>query len=613
MKLFSGDRAGSADNLLIAAIVLIGLVLIPSFTEGALSDDVLVHDIQPKDTYAQNLTFGGEAQFVINVEYNGTGDNITVLLSNSTADQGWIVESTVLESSDDMFELSPGDSEVVRISIRPETYENGVSTNVTLTILAVRDSDSHQVTRTYMVLLPAGEHGSSDDVKNDDDDNEGITIIGFHVNLPNQIDSQMGRFIILVTFWIIMTCVVLILLDPFVSTFTKKTETQLDDIILKIVRKPIFVLLVIYGLIESLGTLNPPSEVLDILERLYGVVFFGTAIYTAYNIFMAALMYMDKLAEKTSLGSKVHHALVPALSKVGSIIFFFIGLNVILGYLGMDLALLLGGMTIMGLVIAFAAQDTLSNFFGGIFLIMEPNFKHADTIIIQGTTYNVKEIGMRTTQLYDISNHALVIIPNNILANEKIVTLTEPDRHIKMSVEVGVAYGTDVDLVENTLLTLAKSHPEIMSDAGEMPFVRFQAFGASSLDFKLVFWVNDLENRFRVRHEIMKRVNKKFEELEIQIPFPQRVVHMVGEQPAESSEDELSSTRSSDPFLSAPLPKANDPAASAEVKGDPGKPHEDVIREQDEEELLKAKSMGGIDSDGLDDGGGDGGGDGGDD
>lgn len=380
-------------------------------------------------------------------------------------------------------------------------------------------------------------------------------------------------------------------------------------------------LIVIYGLIESLDTLNPPSEVLDVLGRLYGIVFFGTAICTAYNIFKAALEYMDKLTENTSLGSKVHHALVPALSKVGSIIFFFIGLNVILGYLGMDLALLMGGMTIMGLVIAFAAQDTLSNFFGGIFLILEPNFKQDDTITLQGTTYNVKEIGMRTTQLYDISNHALVIIPNNILANEKIVTLTEPDRHIKMNIEVGVAYGTDVDLVESTLLTLAKSHPEIITRSDRMPFVRFGAFGDSSLDFKLVFWVNDLENRFRVRHEIMKRVYKKFGELKIEIPFPQRVITMVGEDTADDTAEDPSLSESStlppapatpqDPFLSSPVPtqasppKPIDPAATAEVKGDPGKPLEDVIRERDEER--KQQATGNVDSDGFDDDGGDGG------
>lgn len=606
MQRLTGDRIHAVWHILVLTLLILGTLLIPTGAIGALSDEVLIHNIDPKDSLSHNLTYGEKVRFILVVEYNGTGDNITVLLSNSTPDQGWNIQT-----STDLFVLTPGESQVIRIIIWPDVYEDGCCTDVTLRILAVRDSESHEDGRTYSVLLPIdtpGEDGSK---------NEDLRVAGFYVDVPDSLDSKIGRFIILVTFWVLMTTVSLVLLDPFIRTFTKRTETNLDDVIVKILRRPIFALIVIYGLIESLDTLDAPSEIMDVLEKLYGIVFFGTVIYTAYNIFIAGLDYLDKLTEDTTLGTKVHHALIPALSKVGSIIFFFIGLNVILGYLGMDLALIMGGMTIMGLVIAFAAQDTLSNFFGGIFLILEPNFKQDDTIILQDITYNVKEIGMRTTQLYDISNHALVIIPNNILANEKIVTLTEPDRHIKMNIEVGVAYGVDIDLVESTLLTIAKSHPEIITAAGEMPFVRFNAFGASSLDFKLVFWVNDLENRFRVRHEIMKRVNKKFEELEIEIPFPQRVITMVNDPPMEEGHDEPAVpphyAESTPPLAPSPQ-KIDDPAADAEVKGDTGKPLEEVIKERDAEELLRVQSSGNVDADGFDDGGSDGGGgDGGDD
>ena len=611
---FGGDHPALAvtaphSGVLVLISMLIGVVLlisVPALVTGDLAQEVEVHDIDPVGTYSYNLTPGGSAQFIFVVKHAGSQGNITILLSNTTGDHGWHVVS-----SEDIFSLTPNSSQVVRITIWPEEYEKGRSTDVHLRILAVRDSDSHEVKRTYTVVLPSDVTVTG----SEDDEDDGLRIMGFRMGVPDPLDSKIGRFIILSSFWILFTLLVLVLLDPFVESFTKRTETELDDIILGIIKKPIFVLIIIYGLIESLNTLDPPTEIMDVLDRIYGIVFFTTVIYTAYKIFNAALLYMDKLASKTSMGTKVHHALIPSLSKVGSIIFFFIGLNVILGYLGMDLALLLGGMTIMGLVIAFAAQDTLSNFFGGIFLILEPNFKKDDTIILRDITYDVAEIGMRTTQLYDVSNHALVIIPNNILANEKIVTLTEPDRHIKMNIEVGVAYGTDVDLVETTLLTIAKSHPEIISEVGRMPFVRFQAFGASSLDFKLVFWVNDLNNRFRVRHEIMKRVYKKIGEMGIEIPFPQRVVHMVGDSqgegpakdsipgvpsdpfhPPSSTSSSSSPTPSPPPsdhlhlFSSSPTPSStpsssspttfsspvSDPAASAEVKGETGKPLEEV-------------------------------------
>jgi len=616
------ERRLGIPELTIALCLLIlltgTLAMVSSPVSAALPEEVQIHDIDPPGTYQQNITGDERAQFVLVVKHAGTNGNVTILLSNESSGSGWYVESSI-----DMFTLAPNGSMVVRIVIWPGSYGEGSQTEVTLRILAIRDSESDEIIRTYTVLKPTSSDGGG---KSGDDDTEVIRIMGLEMDVPEFLDHKIGRFAILTFFWVVLTIVVLVLIDPFVKAFTKKTETQLDDIILSIIRKPLFVLIIIYGLIESLDTLDPPSEIIDALQKIYGIVFVATAVYTAYRIFTEALSYMDKLASKTTMGNKVHHALVPALSKVGSIIFFFfIGLNVILGYLGMDLALLLGGMTIMGLVIAFAAQDTLSNFFGGIFLILEPNFKEDDTIILQGTTYNVKEIGMRTTQLYDISNHALVIIPNNILANEKILTLTEPDRHIKMNIEVGVAYGTDVDLVEDTLMILAKSHPEIITESEEMPFVRFQAFGASSLDFKLVFWVNDLSNRFRVRHEIMKRVYKKFEELGIEIPFPQRVVTMVDQGSGENGPDEsdgpvkdefgenvIGEARNSPATDPKEEPKSVDPiAANAEVKGDTGKPHDQVIRERSEEQE-KLKQMGNVDSNGLEDASDEGGGGNGD-
>jgi len=515
--------------LVFFALAIVAVMIIPGYGTATLSEDIQVHDIDPVDSYSQNVTSREKAQFVFVVRYTALSGNTTILLSNSSSDHRWIVETT-----DDMFILEPNSSEVVRVTIWPEAYKQGYDCEITFRILAVRDSESYEVIRVYTVTVPEGEKEASDGGEED----EGIEILGYHIDLPDSIDNKIGRFSTMVFFWFLMTVIVLLLLDPIIKSLTKKTKTELDDLILNVVRKPLFLIIILYGLVESLKTVEPSDEIIDILSRVYGLVFFTIVFYTGYKIFTVGLTYMDKLAENTTLGHKVHHSLVPALTKVGSIIFFFIGLNVILGYFGMDLALLLGGMTLMGLVIAFAAQDTLSNFFGGMFLILEPEFKEEDTIVLQGTTYTVKNIGMRTTQLYDISNHALVIIPNNILANEKIVDLTEPDRRIKMNIEIGVAYGTDIDLVEDTLLSIAKAHPEIITESDSPPFVRFMAFGGSSLDFKLFFWVRDLIDRFRVRHEVMKRVYKKFDELSINIPFPQRVVHLMeGESETVINED----------------------------------------------------------------------------
>ena len=596
--------------LTLCLVVMCLAISLPGITGGELSDEIMVHDIDPPRTFSQNVTHGEMVHFILVVEYNGTGDDVTILLSNTSHDAGWKVRTY-----GDVFILSAGRSQVVRVSIWPDPEqvdpEEECSTDVTLRILAVRDSESYELIRTYSVLQ-AGDACPPTDPEG----KEKLQILGFDIDVPEPLDSKPGRFAILVTFWVLLTALVVLMLDPLFMSFAKKTETKLDDMILAIIRKPMVIIIVVYGIIESLNTLDPPSEIVDILDRIYGMVFFAIIILVGYKIFNAILTHLDLVASKTNLAGKVHYTLLPALSKVGTIIFFFLGVNVILGYLGIDLAILLGGMTIMGLVIAFAAQDTLSNFFGGIFLILEPNFHQDDVIMMDDVSYEVREIGMRTTQLYDISNHALVTIPNNILANARLITLTQPDRLIKMTLSVGVAYGTDVDLVEDTLLAIAKAHPETVNEGGRAPFVRFDAFGDSSLNFNLGFWVNDLNNRFRVRHEIMKRVNNKFKELGIEIPFPQRVVHMVNEEPDDGVEQpdpgapvprgepvgsRTPATR--DLFGRLSPPDVGDPAATAEVKGDVGKSHREVMRERDARKRETEAPSGNIGTDSLDEGG----------
>lgn len=517
---------------LFTTFIVLLLVWVPSGNAENLEDDVNVYDIEPADDYEQSINKGDIATYVIVVKNKAMEKNVTIILSNESSLAGWNVQV-----STEMFVLGHNGSQVVRINIWPDEYVQGTENTVELYILGIADSDSVDINRTYVVTV-----GTRKIIAVEKED-EKLDILGYEVDVPESFDSNTGRFAILLFFWGIVTLCVLMLMDPFIKGFTKRTKTEIDDIVLRIIRKPLLILLIIYGIVDSLYALEISDEVIHWIGKSYEVVFLLVVITTGYKLFKEGLDYVDRMAQKTSLGGKVHHALVPALAKIGSILFFFIGFNVILGYFGMDLALILGGMTLMGLVIAFAAQDTLSNFFGGMFLILEPNFKEGDTIILRDITYDVKEIGMRTTQLYDVSNHALVILPNNILANEKIVTLTEPDRKIKMSIEVGIAYGSDIDKVENILLSIAREHPEILAD-DTPPFVRFNLFGDSSLDFKLVFWVDDLQNRFRVRHEIMRSVYHRFNEENIQIPFPQRVVQLQAAEKTEASAD-LSSMKSS--------------------------------------------------------------------
>lgn len=194
---------------------------------------------------------------------------------------------------------------------------------------------------------------------------------------------------------------------------------------------------------------------------------------------------------------------------------------------GFDITLFLAGAGILGLVIAFAAQDTLGNLFSGIHILLDRPFKTGDIIILDDGRYcRVDKIGLQSTHLYSIFEHILVIVPNNQLTTPMSRTITEPTRQIKEKIQIGVAYGTDSKMIADLLEEIVGSHPNVISDPDKGAVARFQEFGDSSLNFTVYFWVDDLDNRYRVKHEINLEIDRIFRERGIEIPFPQRDLHI---------------------------------------------------------------------------------------
>jgi small-conductance mechanosensitive channel len=357
----------------------------------------------------------------------------------------------------------------------------------------------------------------------------GIDLFGTNYDiLPDQLDNDSGRFLIKLLIWLMIGAFTVIILDPIVKKVVERSQTKIDDIILSIIRKPVLILIVLYGLVDALQELALPDMVMDIFFTIYGVGFIAMVTWICLKIFQGVLIELGRSWAKKS-GSKLEHVLVPVLDKIGTILISVFGMFYILGYLGINIIIFGTSMGLMGLVIAFAAQDTLSNFFGGIFLIIEPNFKEEDIIIVDGNYYKVQKIGMRTTRLYDIFKHIIVVVPNDTLANEKLINITEPDHKIKEKLSVGVAYGVDTYKVEGLLLEIFNAHPDVLNDPKRKAVIRFEEFGDSSLNFMVYFWVNDLDNRYRVKHELRHTIHKKFAEAGIEIPFPQRVVTLIDE------------------------------------------------------------------------------------
>jgi small-conductance mechanosensitive channel len=354
-----------------------------------------------------------------------------------------------------------------------------------------------------------------------------VDFLGFDIPLPPPFDEPWGQFVILLLIWIFVGLAVLLIVRPVLRKIFKDTETDVDEKILKIIGGPVIAFIFFYGFIQSMQVFpDMPDWFMDGLMRVYGLVVPFLVVYIAYKVFKAVFMPLGmEYSKKTE--SELDDVLVPLMDKLGGVLILMIGLFWIASTQGVNVTVFIAGFGIVGLVIAFAMQDTMANFFSGIFLMTDRPFKVGDTILIDGDYCRVEKIGLRTTWLYNRFDHDIIIFPNNEMAGSKIVNLTEPDNKFKVKAAVGVAYGSDLDLVQKIMIeSMSKQPGVILDDPNRAPFVRFQEFGDSSLNFKVTAWIHDIFDQWKIAHNTRLEINKRFEEEGIEIPFPQRVVHM---------------------------------------------------------------------------------------
>ncbi|MEC7136046.1 MAG: mechanosensitive ion channel domain-containing protein [Candidatus Thermoplasmatota archaeon] len=273
------------------------------------------------------------------------------------------------------------------------------------------------------------------------------------------------------------------------------------------------------------------------------VVFFTVFVLRTYSNYIVPLMsdWINIGKSDTQYG--------PLLDIIGSILIIVFGLTNFLSTFNVEFGVLVAGVGVVGLVIALAAQDTLSNFFSGILLLLDQGFKTGDMIYFNDTYCLIREIGLRSTKIYDIVNHVIIIIPNNALANQNILNLTKPDRYYRLRIEVGVSYDSNPDEVEAALLEVAKENSSIeQDDPTRKPLVRFQNFGDSTLNFALVAWIKNVIKMRQINSDLHHQVFAKLRAEKIVIAFPQRDVHLFHEGvPQAASENKKLNTNYEEP------------------------------------------------------------------
>lgn len=309
--------------------------------------------------------------------------------------------------------------------------------------------------------------------------------------------------------------------DKVLRRFTRFSKTNLDDTLIDLGHRPIFLTIIIVGLVSSMLPLRPSQNFAFYFGGLMYSILAGIWCVTAIRMGNAIIEHaVSKVSDVTGMRKDI----VPLVENVYKILILGAGVMVVLSVWRINITPVLASAGIAGAAVAFAAKDTIANFFGGVSVFMDRPFKIGDYIVLdQGERGEVVAIGVRSTRI-KTRDDVLITIPNSIIANTKIINESAPIPNFRVRIPVSIAYGSDIDAAQGVLLEIAADNERILTDPA--PRVRFREFGESSLNFELLGWVGEPALRGLIVHELNCEIYRRFSALNIRIPFPQRDVHI---------------------------------------------------------------------------------------
>ncbi len=335
-------------------------------------------------------------------------------------------------------------------------------------------------------------------------------------------DFPLLRAGLIVILGILAAYVVRWLVRNSIGRLTGKTDSNLDDQVLTHISRPVFLSVLYAALALAVISTNLSSSLTSILIRL---LFSLTVLIWTLAGLKVSSSVLDALAAMKDRVPIIQPRTIPLFDIVSKLLILLIGSYMILQIWDVDATAWLASAGVVGIAVGFAAKDTLANLFSGVFILVDSPYQLGDYINLDsGERGMVTHVGMRSTRLLT-RDDVEITIPNAVIANAKIVNESS-GRWTKMRIriKVGVAYGSDLNLVSKTLLAVAAGHDGVCPDPSAR--VRMRAFGDSALDFQLLVWISEPELRGKITHELLIAVYHAFAEAGIEIPFAKQDLYI---------------------------------------------------------------------------------------
>ncbi len=310
--------------------------------------------------------------------------------------------------------------------------------------------------------------------------------------------------------------------EKILPKLTAKTETQLDDVLVEVLKAPMLFALTLIGFWIGIKRLSMPVNVMAMIADIYKFLlvisatwFISRAVSTFINVILK-----EKVNDESSRMDE--HAL-SLIKKVSSFVIWSIGVITALNNAGVDVGALIAGLGIGGVAIALAAQDTAKNIFAGMMILFDRPFKIGELITIDGTTGYVEDMGIRSTKLRTYSGQ-LVVIPNYKTADSNLTNITrEPSRRIELN--VGLTYSTTPEQMRQAM-DILRNLPSSVAGIEEKVKVYFTSFGDFSLNITCWYYIKKDSDLFETQSAVNLQVLDEFNAHGLDFAFPTQTLYV---------------------------------------------------------------------------------------
>ncbi len=327
--------------------------------------------------------------------------------------------------------------------------------------------------------------------------------------------------------WIVLILVVVPRLMRYLKKKADRTRHIFDEILVSASALPLILFLIGLGFTVFIDTMPPlPKRWIRYSDALLILLFVLAGYFFLDRLMIEVLRRYSKKIEAMDTSAGV----VKIFYRIIILGFIFL---IILDQLKITITPFLASLGVGGLVVALALQDTLANFFAGIYIVFDRPIRIGDYIMLEsGKEGYVTQIGWRSTRVRMLPNNIL-IVPNSKLMSSQITNFYLPEMEMAILVQVGVSYDSDLEKVERVTVEVARETlQETQGGVKEFePFIRYNTFGESSVKFTVILRAKEYTDQYLITHQFIKRLHQRYRSEGIEIPFATRTIYLRGNIP----------------------------------------------------------------------------------